>query len=180
MDGKRESRNKNILIGALIAVVLIMGVGYAAFAQQLTINGSANITSSWNVHIQSITPGTPNGTAENVSATVDPVDNTKATFSTNLVSPGDSLTYTVTVVNAGTIDAKVDTNGITFTEGPNNQAIKYSYSGINDGTKVAANNGTAQFTVTVTYDSGVTSQPSAEQLTNTLTMNLDFVQDKTA
>lgn len=180
MDGKRESRNKNILIGALIAVVLIMGVGYAAFAQQLTINGSANITSTWDVHIQSITPSDqPVGTASNVSATVDPVDKTKATFSTNLVSPGDSLTYTVTVVNAGTIDAKVDTDGITFKEGPNNQAIKYSYSGINDGTKVAANNGTAQFTVTVTYDSGVTSQPSAEQLTNTLTMNLDFVQDKT-
>lgn len=180
MDGKRESRNKNILIGALIAVVLIMGVGYAAFAQQLTINGNANITSTWDVHIQSITPGTPKGTASNVSATVDPSDNTKATFSTNLVSPGDSLTYTVTVVNAGTIDAMVDTDGITFTEGPNNQAIKYSYSGINDGTKVAANDGTAQFTVTVTYDSSVTSQPSAEQLTNTLTMNLDFVQDKTA
>lgn len=179
MDGKRESRNKNILIGALIAVVLIMGVGYAAFAQQLTITGDANITSTWDVHIQSITPGTPNGTAENVSAQVTPGDNTKATFSTNLKSPGDSLTYTVTVVNAGTIDAKVDTDGITFTEGPNNQAIDYDYSGIAEGTKVAANGGTAQFTVTVSYLSSVTSQPSAEQLTNTLTMNLDFVQDKT-
>ena len=175
-----ETKHKNALIGALLAVVFVMAVGYAAFAQQLTINGNANITSTWDVHIQSITPGEPVGSATNASAQVDPSDNTKATFSANLQSPGDSITYTVTVVNAGTIDAVVDTDGITFTEGPNNQAIKYSYSGINDGTKVAANNGTAQFTVTVTYDSGVTSQPSAEQLTNTLTMNLDFVQDKTA
>lgn len=179
MDGKRESRNKNILIGALIAVVLIMGVGYAAFAQQLTITGNANITSNWDVHIKSITPGEPVGTAKNVSAEVTPGDNTKATFSTQLVSPGDSLTYTVVVENTGTIPAMVDTDGITFEEGPNNQAIKYSHSGISDGTKVAANGGTAQFTVTVSYLSSVTSQPAPEQLTNTLTMKLNFVQDKT-
>ena len=176
MDEKRESRNKNILIGALIAVVLIMGVGYAAFAQQLTVNGTADITSTWDVHIKSINPGEPVGTASNVSATVDSSDATKATFSTNLVSPGDSLTYTVEVENGGNIPAMVNTDGIVFTEGPNNQAIKYSYAGISDGTKLAAGS-TISFTITVTYDSSITSQPSAEQLENTLTMTLDFVQD---
>lgn len=179
MDGKRESRNKNILIGALIAVVLIMGVGYAAFAQQLTITGNANVTSTWDVHIKSITPGKPVGTASNVSAEVTPGDTTKATFSTNLVSPGDSLTYTVTVENTGTIDAKVADDGVTFTWDESNPAIKYSYSGIDAGTKVGASS-EATFTVTVTYDAGITSQPTPEQLSNTLTMKLNFVQDAAA
>ena len=44
-----ESKHKNVLIGALLAVVFVMAVGYAAFAQQLTINGSAEITSNWHV-----------------------------------------------------------------------------------------------------------------------------------
>ena len=179
MKERHESRNKNILIGALLAVVLIMGVGYAAFAQQLTINGDANITSRWDVHIKSITPGEPVGTATNVSAKVDSA--TQATFQANLVSPGDSITYTVVVENGGTLPAIVAQDAITFTEGPNNQAIKYTYSGITAGTtKVAPNNGTATFTVTVTYDSSITEQPEESQLSNDLTMTLNFVQDQTA
>ena len=49
-----ETKHKNALIGALLAVVFVMAVGYAAFAQQLTINGSASISSSWDVHIKDI------------------------------------------------------------------------------------------------------------------------------
>lgn len=33
-NGRHDSRNKNILIGALLAVVVIMGVGYAAFSPE--------------------------------------------------------------------------------------------------------------------------------------------------
>lgn len=181
MDTKNESRNKNILIGALIAVVLIMGVGYAAFAQQLTINGNAEITSTWDVHIKSITPGTKEagtlvGTAKDVAHTVDSA--TSATFSTELVSPGDSITYTVVVENSGNIAAKVADAGVTFTEGANKDAIKYSYDGIAPGTKVAADGGTATFTVKVEYLDSVTSQPADAQKTNTLKMLLNFDQDK--
>ena len=180
MNERHEARNKNILIGALLAVILIMGVGYAAFAQQLTINGTAEITSTWDVHIKSITPGEPVGTAVNKGASVGE-NNLSATFSTELVSPGDSLTYTVVVENTGTIPAVLSADGLTFSEGPNNQAIKYSYSGITAGTtKVAANGGTATFTVTVTYDENITSQPAEAQLTNDLTMTLNFVQDNNA
>ena len=51
-----ESKHKNALIVALLAVVLVMAVGYAAYAQQLTINSKATIqestdgTKNWNVH----------------------------------------------------------------------------------------------------------------------------------
>ena len=63
---KHESRNKNILIGALLAVILIMGVGYAAFAQQLTINGTASISSTWQVELTDIESTGHTGTGVDV------------------------------------------------------------------------------------------------------------------
>ena len=38
---------KKALIGILSVLVCIMAVGYALLAQQLTINGSASIDSTW-------------------------------------------------------------------------------------------------------------------------------------
>lgn len=173
MDAKNESRNKNILIGALIAVVLIMGVGYAAFAQQLTINGNAEITSKWDVQITGITAGTPVGTATTKAAPTFTAST--ATFSTNLVAPGDSLTYTVTVKNGGTLDAKV--SSLSFTEGANTGAIKYSYDGIATNDVITAGD-TQTFTIKVEYLASVATQPSQEDLSNTVTMILNFEQSK--
>lgn len=165
-----EQRRKNILIGGLLAIVLVMSIGYAAFATQLNINGTASITSSWDVHIKSITPGIPVGTASNTAATVGR-DGLSATFKTELMSPGDSLTYTVVVENSGTLDAKL--SNIVFTPG-DNDAIDYSYNGITENDVINSDGGTATFTITVTYDSNVTSQP--ENTENTLKMQLSYVQ----
>ena len=46
---------KNILIVALLIAIVAMSVGYAALAQQLTINGTANISASCDVKIKEIT-----------------------------------------------------------------------------------------------------------------------------
>ena len=45
---------KNIIIATLIAIILLMAVGYSAFATQLTINGTAQIIGEWNVKITNI------------------------------------------------------------------------------------------------------------------------------
>ncbi|MBR2840351.1 MAG: hypothetical protein IKF01_00605 [Bacilli bacterium] len=107
-----ESKHKNALIGALLAVVFVMAVGYAAFAQQLTINGTANITSNWDVHfdpsVQTVTPvagklsdGTTQSTTS-PSGSVDTLTETEAELSADLIQPGDSVTFTLNVRNYGT------------------------------------------------------------------------------
>ena len=117
-----ESKHKNALIGALLAVVFVMAVGYAAFAQQLTINGTANITSNWDVHfnpaftgttqVDGVTPvyavtgklsdGTTSAsTAPTGSITYDST-NTVATLSASLTQPGDSITFTLRPTNYST------------------------------------------------------------------------------
>ena len=188
-----EIKHKNLLIGGLLAIVLVMAVGYAAFATQLQINGTANIGSEWDVHIVSITPGTPVGSAKNSSATLGE-NNLSATFVSELQAPGDSITYTVVVENGGTLPAKLSnikfeqsqTNTATGTvEGSetakDNRTIIYSYDqiAVND---VLAPEGsadsTATFTVTVTYNPQITSQPAETAKTATLDMQLTYEQNK--
>ena len=105
-----ESKHKSALIGALLAVVLVMAVGYAAFAQTLTINGSANVSSKWDVHMDnsgaSYTPTSTMGTNPTGSVNVESGGLT-ATFSANFTSPGDKITFTIPIVNAGTLNAKL-------------------------------------------------------------------------
>ena len=47
-------RNKKVIIIAMCIAVLLMVVGYAAFATKLTINGTSSITSTWNIYFESI------------------------------------------------------------------------------------------------------------------------------
>ena len=106
-----ESKHKNALIGALLAVVFVMAVGYAAFAQQLTINGSAEITSRWDVHMEndgaSYNPESTMGTTPTGSVDVKE-GGLQAEFTANFTSPGDKITYTIPIVNDGTLNAKLN------------------------------------------------------------------------
>ena len=123
-----ESKHKNALIGALLAVVFVMAVGYAAFAQLLTINGTATIESSWDVHFDTnqttqtaVACHTGVGTSSdtcgsNASGNVDPYgaiayDNTAssptvANLTANLKQPGDTVTFTLKPTNYGSLSAK--------------------------------------------------------------------------
>ena len=47
-------KNKNIIIVLLLTVITTMAVGYSAFATQLTLNGTAEITGIWDVRIINI------------------------------------------------------------------------------------------------------------------------------
>ena len=105
-----ESKHKNALIGALLAVVFVMAVGYAAFAQLLTINGTATIDSNWDVHFDpSLTAGTVShkGGNENPSGTIGYADsNTTANLTANLKQPGDEITFVLKPTNYGNLAAK--------------------------------------------------------------------------
>ena len=114
-----ESKHKNALIGALLAVVFVMAVGYAAFAQTLNINGTATISdtsTSWNVHFDDSKDEDSGAVVANKGAggTVSPNgtitygDNKHlATLNANLIQPGDSVEFTLTIQNEGSITANV-------------------------------------------------------------------------
>ncbi len=170
-----EKKKRNIIIGSLLGVLVLMTVGYAAFSSVLNIKGTSGISSNWNIKITSITEGAITGSAstslnEDGSKKIIGVGTLTASIEADLVSPGDSIEYDITVTNSGTIDAKLEK--ITLTDS-NNPAIKFTSSGLEEGSELNAGD-SAVLTVKVEYDSNVTSQP--ENTEGTFTVTLDYTQ----
>ena len=161
-----ERKRRKIVIGALCSVLLLMAVGYAAFAANLNIKGSTNISSSWDVRITNITSKNVVGGASNLEA--PSYTNLTATFKTNLVSPGDSIEYDITVTNNGNIDAILDK--ITITDS-NNPAIIFTKSGLTEGATLLASESKV-LTVKVEYSNSVTSQPESTESSIEVTLDL--------
>ena len=178
MSGERKSRG--IIIGLLCAIIIFMGVGFAAsLSSILKINGNAEITGRWNVQITNITSTNTTGKATAGSPTFTA---TTATFNATLAEPGDSVTYRITVTNSGNIAASLD-DVVEALDATTNNAIVYSYGESNPakGTKLAAGD-THTFDVTVTYPESAVGEnaPTEADLSRSLTLTLTYVQDMTA
>ena len=167
MKRRFNRTQRNYIIAGLCMILVIMGVGYAAFQSQLKISGTSNITSNWSVKITDIQSKIVSGTPANASEPTH--TDTTATFSTTLTSPGDTMQYDVTVSNEGDIDAKLDK--ITIPESTN-PAIGFEVKGIEEGSLLKSKE-TAMLTVIVKYNN-VTEQPS--DLTADLEVTLDYSQ----
>ena len=154
---------KKIVIGTLCALIMIMAVGYALLSQQLSINGTANITSTWKIEITNITEKERHGGVTEKSKSYDAMT---ANFDVGFISPGDYIIYDVEVTNSGTLDAVIERINV-VTE--NNPAIIYTTSGIKRG-DVIEKNSKKYLTVKIEYDSNVTSQPQTSN--NELTVQL--------
>ncbi len=157
---------KNIIMGTLLIVILLMAVGYSAFATQLNINGTAEITGEWNVKItnivtQEISEGCDDGDPQ--------YDDTKITFTPKLQKPGDIIVYEITIKNAGTIDATIGT--AIFKEEEGSTAISYETTELKNELKAGEE---TTFNVKVKYDSKSTEVPEVK--TKTLTGIVEYVQ----
>lgn len=162
-------KQKSIILVFLIAIICMLAVGYAAFSTQLITTGTASISSKWDIQITNIDVTNVEGSA---TKAIEPViSGTTATFKTNLVSPGDSMTYTVTVTNKGNVDAKV--SSIEMTDS-NNPAITFQTQRINKNDLLQANQ-SQTFDVIVSYNSKVTSQPDI--INSTLSLKLNYIQN---
>ena len=184
-----EAKHKNALIVALLAVVFVMAVGYAAFAQQLNITGNATITSRWDVHFkkgsESYQPSSTMGTTPTGSVTVDEGGLT-ATFSASLISPGDKITYTVPIENSGNINAVLQNitlsgNEVTV-QGDNNLEavskdgnIKYTVTSPGTST-LTSGGGTANLTIVAEFVDKSEGNDNAFGSSADLTVTLNYVQ----
>ncbi len=159
---------KTIISIALCLGIFFMAVGYSILMTQLKINGSANITSTWDIRITSISNGTSVGSAYNIEE--PSFTDTTAKFNVSLVNPGDSMTYTVTIKNQGTLTAILNSMDIT-TSGTD--AIIYEVTGLKEGDTITAGS-TKTLTVVARYNSNVIADPT--ERVKRLKVGLDWVQ----
>lgn len=166
---KNNRRKNNYIIVGLCLILVIMAGGYAAFSSQLKISGTSKISSNWDIEITNITSKNIVGSASNKEEPT--YTSTTATFSTNLVSPGDSITYDVQIENKGTIDGVLKLVDKTDTT---NSAINFDTSGVKQGDVLKAGESTT-YTIVVSYNNSVTSQP--DNLSSTLKVTFDYIQN---
>lgn len=165
-------KNRKIVVVAfLLIAVLLLGVGYAALTDTLTIIGNAHIDigTAENTFDEKIyfsdsaaTSSTGTGTTPDVAShTLD-----DATFTANkLAVMGEKSVFTFTIQNDSNVDAIISVEGtkLSGAANPSNSnadkfTVEYSYP---QGMTVAKNGGTITVVVTVTVKEPVTAATSA-------------------
>ena len=169
----------------LIILVVSLGMGYAYINSDLNINGTAKIkNANWDVHWANVQVKNGSVTGTNVVTAPTISNSTTVNFSVVLPTPGDYYEFTVDAVNAGVIDAMIDTmdyklNGTTITTLPDYLSYEVTYS---DGVELEQNhllaaNTTETYKVKVKYRDDITlSQIPASDQTLSLSFTTTYRQ----
>jgi len=194
--------NKNIVIGLLCTILCVMAVAYAAFSTSLQINGTASITSNWNVAITNIACTPEKGKADGKdipNPSVSGINSATASIGVSFNQPGDKVTCVVTITNNGSLDAELKTITTTPTEVINGNGkidngetaltiddfIHYTIGqGTNDTAKVGATltaEGTHTYTIYAEYVNVVDENNNSVALptntkSRTVSVSFNYVQ----
>ena len=163
-----KNGSKNIVIIILI-IISIMAIGYATFATQLTINGTAKIIGEWDVKITNIEA---KSISDGCNAGTPTFTNESVTFNAELKKPGDFVTYEITIENAGTIDAVL--SNVIFKEDVENGTPAINYTTTKLAESLPAGQETS-FTVTVNYEEDVEETPEIK--TKTIIGIIEYEQE---
>jgi hypothetical protein len=108
---EKERRTKALVIVVLLIVIAGLTIAFAALSTTLNINGTAYLDAAkWGIRFENLSSPTKIGSATTTGTAK--IEETKAAeitgMNVSLSTPGDKVTYTVDLVNKGTINAKID------------------------------------------------------------------------
>ena len=99
-------KNKSIYIVLIIVLLIGVTIGYAVINSTLNINGKSNISkNTWDVYFDNVVVKDDSVEAVKIPTVTD---KTTVDFEVALNLPGDFYEFTVDVVNAGSIDAMIE------------------------------------------------------------------------
>ena len=176
---KNKNKNKKIIVYVCL-LILCISIGYAALSTTLNITGESSIKSAkWDIHFDNLVVDSASVSAIG-PATINQSKNT-IDYTVKLSSPGDSYSFTVDVVNSGTIDAMVSVVSNTGLSDEQKKYVSYSvtYSnGLEVNTKDSLNAGDKRkLKVEVRYrtDLSASDLPSEDKPLD-LTFKVTYVQ----
>lgn len=122
-------RRKSLFIG-IILLIIGLSLGYAVLSSNLNINGTSHINNAtWNIYWDNVqvTTGSVTASTPNIS------NGTTVSYNVTLTNPGDYYEFTVDAVNAGSINAIIDSITTTLNDGPMTSLPSYlTYSLTNE------------------------------------------------
>lgn len=167
----KESNGKTIALVALAISVVGLGVGFASFTKTLTIKPTATVKptdDTFNVKFTSnggkvSATATTGATGDDATVTDTTVEGIKANFT----APGQSVSYTIPVLNDGEYVAYLNSinfgNGVSCTAGTSNTLVAEACKGIEVSVKVG----------TDTAVTATTSNITGHKLANTTNSNTE-------
>ncbi len=141
MSMQKQKNFQVAIIGVLAFAVLFMSVGFAAYSQQLNINGTAVVAANkWSVHFKKDSIQKVQDSVEAESAVIDE-STTSATFKAKLEKPGDFYAFSVDVINDGTFDAALTSVTMSNLTTAQQKYLKYTVSYDNSETWTGTTSG---------------------------------------
>ena len=162
---------KFVVVAFLLVAVMLLGVGYAALTDTLTIIGNAHIdidtaNKTFDEKVYFSAAEATSSTGSGTTADVASYNADDATFTANkLATVGQQSVFTFTIKNDSNVDAviSVGANKLSGDANPSNSnaqkfKVEYSYP---QGMNITKNGGTITVVVTVTVNEPVTAATSA-------------------
>ena len=181
---EKERRTKALVIVVLLIVVAGLTVAFAALSTTLNINGTAYLDAAkWGIRFENLSSPTKIGSATTTGTAK--IEETKAAeitgINVSLMAPGDKVTYTVDLVNKGTINAKIDNIEKTVLTSEQQRYLTFKVTD-KDGKEVSkydilSAGETRKLTITIEFIKDLTKEDLPKQTsTISLSYKLNFVQ----
>ena len=179
---QNKNKKNNMYLIAIVALLLVLIVGYAALQATLSINGTTTVAkNNWDIHFENIVPNANNSIVPEVPATInDSKTGVDFEITIRALPYHQFYEFTVDVVNNGTIDAKLDTFVKTALSDSQERYINYFVTYADNG-EIKKNDllpvgGKETIKVAVEFQRDLIELPSEESTIN-LSANLIYVQD---
>ena len=162
----------------LVLLIVGLGIGYAYINSDLNINGTAQVNhANWDVHWANIQITDESVSGDNVTTAPTISNGTTVNFAITLPTPGSFFEITIDAVNAGIIDAMIDSRSLKVNGSvgalPNYLSSYVTYA---DGTMIA-NNQELKANTTETYKIGIKYRDDIDESqlpTTDQTLNISY------
>ncbi|MFR5756405.1 MAG: hypothetical protein ACLUD7_03110 [Lachnospiraceae bacterium] len=181
---EKERRTKALVVVVLLIVVAGLTVAFAALSTTLNINGTAYLDAAkWGIRFENLSSPTKIGSATTTGTAK--IEESKSVeingINVSLSTPGDKVTYTVDLVNKGTINAKIDKIEKTKLTSGQQKCLTFKVTDkdgieVSEGDILSAGE-TRSLTITIEFIKDLTKEDlPASTSTISLSYKLNFVQ----